>query len=118
MPAITIEMTIAGPALAAAVWPLSTKMPVPMIAPMPRATRLSEPRTRRRPWPACEVATSWSIGLVVNRPIAPRLGAGSRGTLCRDLRGAGGAREGGRRSGGGDRSAGGGLADGDVEIVA
>jgi hypothetical protein len=46
---MTIEMTIAGPALAAAVWPLSTKMPVPMIAPMPSATRLSDPSTRRRP---------------------------------------------------------------------
>jgi hypothetical protein len=46
---MTIEMTIAGPALAAAVWPLSTKMPVPMIAPMPSATRLSDPSMRRRP---------------------------------------------------------------------
>src|ERR1043166_7125502 len=92
-----IEMMIAGPALAAAVWPLSTKMPGPMIAPMPRGTRLSEPSTRGRPWPVRELSISRSIGLVVNRPIAARLGGGRRGDLCRDLRGGGAARGGGRR---------------------
>ena len=37
-PAMTIEMTMAGPALAAAACPVRTKMPVPMIAPTPSMT--------------------------------------------------------------------------------
>src|SRR5262245_41277989 len=38
---------MAGPALSAAVVPLSTKIPVPMTAPMPSVTRLIGPSTRR-----------------------------------------------------------------------
>ena len=37
----------AGPASAAAVRPVITKMPAPMIAPMPRDVRLIGPRIRR-----------------------------------------------------------------------
>ena len=46
MPARIIDSTIAGPAYCAAAWPVSTKMPVPMMAPMPSVTRLIGPSTR------------------------------------------------------------------------
>src|SRR5262249_21710192 len=49
VPAKTIDSTIAGPALSAAVVPLRTKIPVPITAPMPSVTRLIGPRTRRSP---------------------------------------------------------------------
>ena len=39
MPATIIDSTTAGPACAAAAWPVSTKMPVPMMAPMPSRVR-------------------------------------------------------------------------------
>ena len=46
MPASTMESTMAGPAWAAAAWPVRTKMPVPMIAPIPSAVRSIGPSTR------------------------------------------------------------------------
>ena len=55
-------MTIAGPACAAAAWPVSTKMPVPMIAPMPSDTRLAGPSTRFSP-PPCSLAGERLDGL-------------------------------------------------------
>src|SRR5207244_457194 len=66
MPASTIERTIAGPACSAAASPVSTKMPVPMIAPMPRVTRLTGPSTRLSEWsPVCAAsAVNCSIDLV------------------------------------------------------
>ena len=39
MPASTKEITIAGPAFVAACWPVSTKMPVPMMTPTPKNVR-------------------------------------------------------------------------------
>jgi hypothetical protein len=36
----------AGPAWSAAAWPVRTKMPAPMMAPMPRVVRFSGPRDR------------------------------------------------------------------------
>src|SRR5436309_3555225 len=50
MPASTNESTTAGPAFCAATVPVSTKMPVPMIAPMPSAVRFTAPSTRLRLW--------------------------------------------------------------------
>src|SRR6266513_2920435 len=41
MPTSAIEMGTAGPAWSAAAWPVSTKMPAPMMAPMPSVIRLS-----------------------------------------------------------------------------
>ncbi len=66
MPASTIDRTMAGPACIAAACPVSTKMPVPMMAPMPSIVRSTGPRTRlsvaspRR-------AFSSSIDLVANQ---------------------------------------------------
>ena len=40
---------MAGPALAAAAWPVSTKMPVPMIAPTPSMISCQGPSTRCSP---------------------------------------------------------------------
>ncbi len=48
MPATMKEKTTPGPAYWAAAAPVSTKMPVPMIAPMPSEIRLSGPSARFR----------------------------------------------------------------------
>src|SRR5881397_3763741 len=50
MPASTNASTTAGPAFCAATVPVSTKMPVPMMAPIPSMVRLSAPRARLRLW--------------------------------------------------------------------
>ncbi len=42
-----IESTSAGPANCAAAVPVSTKIPVPMMAPMPSIVRSAGPRVRR-----------------------------------------------------------------------
>src|SRR5436190_3095240 len=59
---------MAGPVCEAAASPVSTKMPVPMMAPTPKVTRLTGPSTRLRlcspAWPAS--AFSCSMGLVAN----------------------------------------------------
>src|SRR5436309_6049435 len=47
MPATTKERIRPGPALSCAASPVSTKMPAPMMAPTPRAVRLTGPSTRR-----------------------------------------------------------------------
>ena len=46
MPAMMKEMTMAGPACCAAARPVSTKMPVPMMPPMPNAIREGMPSAR------------------------------------------------------------------------
>ena len=46
MPVSTNEIMIAGPAHSAAAWPVSTKIPVPMMQPMPSSTRFSAPSER------------------------------------------------------------------------
>ena len=55
------EMTIPGPANFAAAIPVRTKMPAPMMAPMPSDVRLTGPSTRLRRWSvsasACKSAT-------------------------------------------------------------
>src|SRR6201988_3568026 len=48
MPASTNEMTIAGPANCAAACPVITKIPAPMMPPIPKVTRLIGPRARFR----------------------------------------------------------------------
>ena len=46
IPAMMKEMTIAGPACWAAARPVSTKMPVPMMPPMPKAISAGIPSAR------------------------------------------------------------------------
>src|SRR6185437_14163031 len=46
IPAMMKERTIAGPAAVAATGPVRTKIPVPMMAPMPRVTRFTGPSER------------------------------------------------------------------------
>src|SRR4051794_9228426 len=72
MPASRKLRMIAGPESPIAS-PRITKMPVPMIAPMPSAVRSSSP-TARRSWPASTSvsATSRSTGFVANRAPAIR----------------------------------------------
>src|ERR1017187_6352881 len=66
---MTNDSTIAGPALVAATCPVSTKMPAPMMAPMPRNTRLVAVSARLR---LCELAASTCRSetfLVLKRPM-------------------------------------------------
>jgi hypothetical protein len=65
-PASTNEITIAGPDSAIAS-PMITKIPVPMIAPIPRAVRSSAPTERLRRVPSA-VSRSCSVGFVANGP--------------------------------------------------
>src|SRR5690242_10152817 len=61
------EIMMAGPASSAATWPVITKMPAPMIAPMPSEVRPIGPSTRRsRPSSATISACSVSSDLVAN----------------------------------------------------
>src|SRR5436190_4854796 len=67
-----IDSTSAGPAFCDAAVPVSTKMPVPMIDPMPSAVRFSGPSERlRRPRSAS--ARSASSDFFVKNPIPPML---------------------------------------------
>ena len=68
MPARTNEKMINGPEDAIAS-PITTKMPVPMIAPRPSAVRSPRPTTRLSDWPFSSVSrTSTSVGFVANGP--------------------------------------------------
>src|SRR5689334_24501745 len=82
-------------------------MPVPMIAPMPRAISCSGPSTRRSVWPVCDDVISVPTDFVVNRFIAVRLVTARGPGLSRDLRGQARRPEGPGR-----------LAKADVEVVA
>src|ERR1051326_249118 len=68
MAATTKESTTAGPAWSAAAMPVSENKPAPIIAPMPKATRLTGPSVRTR-WclPPSASAMMRSRGLVANR---------------------------------------------------
>src|SRR5215204_4878073 len=62
------DTTIAGPAWFAAAVPVRTKIPVPMIAPIPRSVRSHAVRLRRRALPRSSTSlTSCSIDLVLRR---------------------------------------------------
>ena len=54
------DKVIAGPALAAAACPVRTKMPAPMMAPMPSATRLAADKVRLSGTPVCVVSACTS----------------------------------------------------------
>src|SRR6476469_3281060 len=59
MPPSTKERAIAGPALVAAAWPVSTKIPAPMMQPIPREIRLHAESVRFKgtpPW----VTKAWA----------------------------------------------------------
>ena len=73
IPARANERTIAGPARPIAS-PMMTKIPVPMIAPIPSAVRSSAPTERWSPVWSSASGTSWSVGLRAN---VPGLGAAS-----------------------------------------
>src|SRR5712692_7719762 len=66
MPATTYDIMTAGPASAAAVRPVITKIPAPMIAPMPRDVRLMGPRIRRRRFSPSISACSVSSDFLAN----------------------------------------------------
>src|SRR5436190_278127 len=54
---------MAGPACCAAASPVSTKMPVPMMAPMPSVTRLIGPRTRLSECSPLTAASAFSCSI-------------------------------------------------------
>src|SRR5688572_26020630 len=71
MPAMIIETMTAGPACFPAACPVSTKIPVPMIAPMPSIVR-SSPVSAFFRWPAPVSSASamiFEIGLVAKSDI-------------------------------------------------
>src|SRR5262245_44865846 len=70
MPAATNDSTTAGPALAAAARPVSTKIPVPMIAPMPSSTRSVAVSVRLRPCTTSASARRSSTDWVANSGFA------------------------------------------------
>src|SRR5947208_8401625 len=66
-PASANEITIDGPESEIAS-PMITKMPVPMIAPMPSAVRSSTPTARFRPCSSLVSRARYSVGLRANGP--------------------------------------------------
>src|SRR5450755_3652190 len=66
MPAKTKLRATAGPAWSAAAWPVSTKIPAPMMAPMPSVMRLTGPRERLSVFSPTSLASLVSVerGLV------------------------------------------------------
>src|SRR5687768_7131951 len=89
MPATMNASTMAGPAYCAAALPVSTKIPVPMIAPMPSATRLTDPRVRLRVCvPSLDAsACSSSIDLRVKRLIGRWVRGSAGGSLPEEVDG-------------------------------
>src|SRR3954463_5123797 len=84
-PASRNERMIAGPESPIAS-PMTTKMPVPMIAPSPSAVRSSRPTTRLSDAPFSSVSrTSAAVSLVAKRPLR-RSGAEAEATAARFLR--------------------------------
>src|SRR5579872_6628862 len=79
-----IESTRAGPAFCEAAVPVSTKMPVPMIEPMPSAVRFQGPSDRRSAPPSASALSSVS-DFVEKRPM-PQRAAPRAGCLARDER--------------------------------
>src|SRR5262245_35633497 len=75
-------MTIAGPAWSAVAVPVSTKMPVPIIAPIPRVIRLVGPSARRR---LCSPVSWASSRMRLSGLVASRLAI--QFSLARDRRG-------------------------------
>src|SRR5216683_1007719 len=73
-PARMNESTTAGPEFKAATVPVRTKIPVPMIAPMPSIVRLSAPRARFRLWSvsasACRSVTLFRRNRFMRTPFA------------------------------------------------
>src|SRR5690349_17874420 len=73
MPPRMNESMMAGPAYPAAAWPVSTKMPAPMIAPMPSVIRFNALKARFSPCSlSAASALSWAIDLVAKRGDAIR----------------------------------------------
>src|SRR5512142_384480 len=80
MPTRPIEIGTAGPAYNAAAWPVSTKIPAPMMAPTPSVTRLNGPRVRLSDLPPVASASARSavMDLVAQRDMAGILAGGAR----------------------------------------
>src|SRR5580692_1404922 len=70
MPATTNDSTTAGPALSAAAWPVSTKIPVPMMAPTPSSMRSIAPSARLSPRSSAASERRVSIDLVAKSGLA------------------------------------------------
>src|SRR5690242_20044846 len=66
MAAITNDRMIAGPACSAAAWPVITKMPPPITAPMPSAVRPQGPSVRFRLGPSSTAALLKSVFFASN----------------------------------------------------
>src|SRR5512140_851150 len=72
MPETTYESMSAGPATLCAAAPVATKMPAPMIAPIPRLVSWTGPRTRRSRFSPFISSRSMASGLRANSWLAIR----------------------------------------------
>ncbi len=70
MPAMTNETVIAGPASSAAAWPVSTKMPAPIITPIPKTmtSKIFSSRLSRNP---CSSVPATLASIVFRRASEP-----------------------------------------------
>src|ERR1700733_11160098 len=80
-----IERTSAGPAFCDAAVPVSTKMPVPMIEPIPSAVRCQGPSDRRS-WPPSASACRSANDFLENRPMRPSVPQPGLARLAHDQR--------------------------------
>src|SRR6476469_6696792 len=80
-----IEMTSAGPAFCDAAVPVSTKIPVPMIEPMPSAVRCHGPSDRRSRPPSASACRSLS-DFLESRPMGESVAQATPWRLARSKR--------------------------------
>src|SRR6266545_4877877 len=93
MPTSAIEIGTAGPACSAAAWPVSTKMPAPMMAPMPSVIRLSGVSARFSWCSPASLASARRVAmdLVAHKLMRDSVQGGDETTVQTDPRFAGGS---------------------------
>src|SRR5882762_1790161 len=88
MPTSAIEIGTAGPACSAAAWPVSTKIPAPMMAPMPSVIRLSGVSARFSWCSPASLASARSVAidLVAHKLMRDSVQGGDESTVQTDPR--------------------------------
>src|SRR5438270_1407083 len=88
MPTSAIEIGTAGPACSAAAWPVSTKMPAPMMAPMPSVIRFRGPSARLSWCSPAESASARNVemDLVAHKFMRDSIQRGDESTVQTDPR--------------------------------
>src|ERR1700716_3186295 len=83
-----MEIGTAGPACSAAAWPVSTKMPAPMMAPMPNVIRFKGPSARFSWCSPTESPSARNVGmdLVAHKFMRDSVQGGDESTVQTDPR--------------------------------